>query len=310
VSSQASRTGFAGEGALVGALIDLSAMLARIRAGEALIFMTPTVMGLVMFVPALAPGYALDALLACAGSFFLAASILAVNDWADIRLDTQNALKRKRTFLEMGIGPRQMLGLTIGLGAAGLLLFAALSRLHALAALGALALGAAYSVPVGAVRGKSLPVLSSLLHFGGTLLAFLLGALTFAPDDWRGLLAAAHPAILITAGHLVHEVEDYEQDRLSGCRTHAVRFGPKPVFGAASLLFAASFALLYWLAAHGFLPAPVQAAALLAPVYAVFAVRAYRSGLTRDGIRRLRHQYRALFAAVTLSMLAGSLPVL
>jgi 4-hydroxybenzoate polyprenyltransferase len=288
-------------------LRELRATLARIRYREALIFLAPTIMGMVVFVPALSPDFLVAALLTCAGSFCVAASIFALNDWADINLDLQNTLKRSDTFLEMGIDPKQMLGLATALAAGGAVVFATLSRLHVMAALGAVVLGLAYSVPAGAVRGKSIPVLSSFLHFGGTLLAFLLGALTFAPADWRGFLVGLHPAILISAGHLVHEVEDYEQDRLSGCRTHAVRFGRKAVFVLAAFLFGVSFLLLYWLAGAGLLPGVLQYSPILFLAYAAIAVRAYRAGLTRDSVRQMREQYRILFAVVVLAMLAGGL---
>lgn len=282
-------------------------ILSRIRIQEAVIFQSPAVLGLAMFLPVLSVRETVDALLACIGSFLIAASILAINDWADINLDTQNTLKRSETFVGMGIHPRQMLALAVSLAVAGTGLFAVLSMPHVVVALLAIIFGLAYSVPVGGLRGKSTPVFSSFLHFGGTLLAFLLGALTFAPAGWGGLLVASHPAVLITAGHLVHEVEDYEQDRLSGCQTNAVRFGRKSVFLMASLLFALSFLLLYWLAGEGFLPGVLKYSPILYLVYTAIAVQAYQAGLTRDSVRHLRKQYRVLFAVVLLAMLAGSL---
>lgn len=285
----------------------LKPILSSIRYRESLIFQSPTLMGLVMFLPDLSFHHVAWALYAGMGSFLVMASIFAMNDWADIDLDSKNTLKRKGTFIELGMDPRQMLGLVISLAAGGIFVFATLSCLHLLTALGALAFGLAYSVPVRGVRGKNIPVLSSLLHFGGTLLSFLLGALTFAPSDWRGLLVALHPAILITAGHLVHEVEDYEQDQLACCQTNAVRFGRKPVFILASLLFGVSFLLLYWLAQEGFFPGVIKYTSILYLVYAALAVQTYRTGLTRDSVQRLQRQYRILFAAIVLAMLIGSL---
>jgi 4-hydroxybenzoate polyprenyltransferase len=286
---------------------NLKSILLSIRYRESLIFQSPTLMGLVMFLPDLSFHHVVEALYAGLGSFLVMASIFAVNDWADIDLDSQNTLKRNDTFLKLGIGPRQMLGLVVSLAAGGIILFAVLSRLHLLIALGAIAFGLAYSVPVQEMRGKNIPVFSSLLHFGGTLLSFLLGALTFAPADWHGLLVALHPAILITAGHLVHEVEDYEQDQLALCQTNAVRFGRKPVFILASLLFSVSFLLLYYLVQQGFFPAVIKYTSILYLAYLVPAIQSYRSGLTRDSVQRLQRQYRILFAAIVLIMLVGSL---
>jgi 4-hydroxybenzoate polyprenyltransferase len=285
----------------------LKTLLSCIRYREAVIFQTPTLMGLAMFLPDISFGHVASALLAGLGSFLVMASIFAMNDWADIDLDSRNTLKHQNTFLESGINSKQMLALAFWLAVGGIISFAALSPIHVWTALGAIIFGLAYSVPVRGMRGKSTPILSSLLHFGGTLLSFLLGALTFAPADSRGLLVAFYPAVLITAGHLVQEVEDYEQDRLAQCQTNAVRFGRKPVFILATLLFGVSFLLLYWLVEEGFFPGVIKYTGVLYLACAVLVMQAYHKGLTRNNVQYLRHQYRILFALVVLAMLIGSL---
>ena len=285
----------------------LKLLLSSIRYLEALIFQTPTLMGLVVFLPAISFRYAVEALLTCVGSFLIAAAILAINDWADINLDSQNSLKREDTFLERGVTPKQMLALAVSLAACGLAFFAALSEFQVAIALVWFGLGLAYSVPLGALRGKGIPLFSSFLHFSGTLVAFLLGALTFAPADWRMILVASYPALLLTAGHLIQEVQDYEEDRLSGCQTNAVRFGRKAVFILGCLLFGLSFLLLYWLVQEGFFPDAIKYTSILYVLYGAFAMQAYRAGLTRDSVRHLRKQYRILFAVVVLAMLVGNL---
>lgn len=179
--------------------------------------------------------------------------------------------------------------------------------MHVVIALIALLLGVGYSVPMWGLRGKTIPVLSSILHFGGTAFSFLLGALTFVNSDWRTLIVASYPAVLITAGYLVQEVEDIEEDRLSGYRTTPVRLGRMPVFIFAAVLFGVSFWLLYWLTEAGFFPPFLKYTVALYPVYLVFAARASRLGLTRLSVSRLRDQYRLLSAFVVLAMLIGSL---
>jgi 4-hydroxybenzoate polyprenyltransferase len=285
----------------------LMLMLSRIRYREALIFQAPTLLGLALFLPSVSFYLALNAVVAWMGSFFVAAFTLAINDWADISLDTQNTLKRKDTFLGMGIHPRQMLTLAFLLALGGIGLFTVLSTLHVFMALLAIMFSLAYSVPVWGIRGKSVPVFSSFLHFGGTLLSFLLGSLTFVSADLRSLLLASYPAVLITAGHLVQEVEDYEEDRLSRCQTNAVRFGQKPVFFLATTLFTFSFVILYWLADIGLLPSVIKYFSILYLGYAVIAAQAYRAGLTQNSVRHLRDQYRILFGIVVLAMLTISL---
>lgn len=288
-------------------LDSLISFFSCIRYRETLIFQTPTLIGLAFFIPDISIGSTINALFVALGSFLVMASIFAINDWADINLDSQNTLKHKDTFLVNGINPNQMLGLANWLAAGGIIIFATLSKFHVLAALGAIIFGLVYSVPIHGMRGKSIPVFSSFLHFGGTLLSFLLGALTFAPADWQNLLVAFHPAILITAGHLVHEVEDYEQDLIAKCQTNAVRFGRDAVFIFASLLFGFSFLLLFWLTEEGYFPSVIKYTSYLYLLYAVLALKAYRAGLTRDNVRHLQNQYRILFAVVVLAMLIVSL---
>ncbi|HET6846086.1 MAG TPA: UbiA family prenyltransferase, partial [Anaerolineales bacterium] len=218
----------------------------------------------------------------------------------------QNSLKHKDTFVHRGVTPNQMLSMAAALAAAGLLAFAALSALHVVLGIVAIALGIAYSAQFGDVKGKCIPVVSSLLHVGGTLIAFMLGALTYASADWRSVLIAAYPVLLILAGHLVQEIQDYEEDRLSGCRTNAVQFGRKRVFVLASAIFAVSFVLLYSLAALGLFPPFIRFTPVLYFAYLAIALRAYRLGLTRDAVKSLRDQYRLLFGALVGIILLGS----
>ena len=269
----------------------LLSTVASVRHREAIIFQAPAVLGLAVFIPAITAG-SIAAVVTCIGSFLSAALHPRLQRLGRYQPGFQNSLKRHGTFVERGVHPTQMLGLALALAAAGLLVFSFLSGPHVAAAFVAIVLGLAYSVPIGGLRGKSIPLFSSFLHFGGTLLSFLLGALTFAPADWRGLLIAAHPAILLTAGHLVQEVEDFEEDRLSGCRTNPVRFGRTPVFFVAAVLFGLSFLLLYGLTDAGFFPPFVRYTVALYPVYLALALECLSCGATRAGVRRLRDRYR------------------
>lgn len=280
--------------------------LSSIRYREAFIFQSPTLMGLVLFLPDILFRNIVMAAGASFGSFLLMASIFAVNDLADIDLDSRNASKQKNTFLEMGFTRRHMLWTAVFLAAGGLLIFAIISWLHLFTAFTALIFGLIYSVPMPKVRGKNIPVLSSTLHFGGTLLSFLLGSLTFSPIRPEGLLIAMYPSVLITAGHLIHEVEDCEEDRIAACQTNAVRFGAKPVFLSASFLFGLSFVLLYLLAKTGYIPEFIEYFSILFLIYIASAAHAYRAGLTRESIRLLKERYRYLFALIFSAILIGS----
>jgi 4-hydroxybenzoate polyprenyltransferase len=278
----------------------------HIRFRDAAIFQTPTIIGLVMSLPGISGASIGRALLVSLGSFLLMAYIFAINDWADIGLDRVTPEKR-RTFLDQGIAPREMLVLSGALATASLVILLTVSWTHFVAALLITVFGLAYSFPVRGTKGKGIPVFSSLLHFATTLAAFLMGSLTFSPVDARALWVGAYLGVLISAGHLVQEVQDYAGDRLSNVRTNAVQFGQRPVFVLAFGLFGLSFLLLFGMAQAGLIPLEVRYAVLFYPLYAVWALRAYRAGLERGIVRHLRSQYRLLFAVVVLILLISDL---
>jgi 4-hydroxybenzoate polyprenyltransferase len=287
-------------------LSKLKSAIWHIRYRDAVIFQAPTVVGLVMFLPEISWASAGRALIVSLGSFLLMAYIFAINDWADIGLD-HGTPEERRTFLDRGLAPREMLALSGALAGAGLLLLVTISWTHVVVALIILAFGLAYSLPVRGVQGKGVPVFSSLLHFATTLVAFLMGSLTFSPVDTRALWVGAYLGVLISAGHLVQEVQDYAGDRLSKVRTNAVQFGQRPIFVLAFALFGVSFVILFGLAQAGLIPPVVRYTVLLYPLYAVWALQVYRAGLERGIVRHLRNRYRILFAVVVFTLLISDL---
>jgi len=278
----------------------LTSLLAVIRYREAVIFQTPSLVALALYLPDFAPDNLWRALLLSLGCFLIMAYIFAYNDWADFALDHQVPGQSKNTFLYRGITAAEMLSVAIGLATAGTLIVALVSVAVVPVVLLMVLLGLAYSLPIRGLKGKSIPVYSSFLHFTGILLVFVFGAMAFSPIQMRGLLVGSYFGILITAGHLVQEVQDYAGDRSSKVSTNAVKFGQRPMFVFAFVLFAFSFVVLYALAQAGLVPAAAKYSLLLFPIYAVWAARAYRAGLDEKDVRRLRNQYRLLFAIVVL----------
>jgi 4-hydroxybenzoate polyprenyltransferase len=167
-------------------------------------------------------------------------------------------------------------------------------------------LGIAYSFPAAGLKAKGMPVVSSVLHFAGTVLTYLLGSAAFAPIDYPAVVLGCYFGILITAGHLVQEVQDYADDRLAGVRTNAVQFGQANTFWLSFGLFGLSFVLLVWLSVIGMLPAVSGYTVVLFPIYAYWAIQVIRAGLPSNRVRQLRNRYRLLFAVVALVLLIGA----
>jgi 4-hydroxybenzoate polyprenyltransferase len=285
----------------------LISLLSCIRYEDSVIFQSPTIIGSVIFFPEVSLANGLRVFILIMGSFMLMAYIFCFNDWADISMDYQNPQKQKATFLDKGIGKQDMLGFSIFLAGASLIILGLISSAHILAAAVIIIFGLAYSLPIRGVKGKGIPIFSSFLHFGTTLLAFLLGSMSFSSIGMSAILIGSYLGILISGGHLVQEVQDYAGDRLANDWTNAVRFGQKPVFILSFIIFGFSFIFLFRLAQVGLIPGIAKYAVLLYPIYTVWAIKAYRAGLDRESIQSLRNRYRILFAVIVFIILIGVL---
>jgi 4-hydroxybenzoate polyprenyltransferase len=108
-----------------------------------------------------------------------------------------------------------------------------------------------YSHPALYAKGK--PIAGSLVHFAGGVLQFLLGYAAVRPLDRRAAALGVYFALAFAAGHLNHEVMDFEPDRAAGLRTNAVAFGPRRMFAVAFGIFALAFAYLLVLTIAGWI---------------------------------------------------------
>ena len=149
-----------------------------------------------------------------------------INDCCDLAVD---ALGKPGRPLPSGrISHTAATRVAWGLAGAGLLLALLLGRSATLFALGAIALGAAYSYR-----------LKSTLLIGNATVAVLVGmVIVFGAVMAGGATAAAWAAAAMavcffTAQEVLFNLEDEAQDRAAGLRTTATRLGPK---GTARLL--------------------------------------------------------------------------
>jgi 4-hydroxybenzoate polyprenyltransferase len=160
-----------------------------------------------------------------------------------------------------------------------------------------------YSLPT--IGLKRWPVFSSLLHFLGGLLHFLMGYSLFAAVDWPAVAIAAFFALIFVAGHATQEVQDWASDRHNGVRTTAVLLGPVATFVAATALFAFAYAYLIALGLAGLVPVRLAYIAIfLLPIQLYSSMRVLRNGLGYDEVSSLREHYRVLFAIIGLGIMS------
>lgn len=88
-----------------------------------------------------------------------------------------------------------------------------------------MALWTLYSFPK--IGFKYRPLLGTFLHFAGEILHFLMGYIVIREIDAGAVLASVYFALLFAAGHLNHELIDYDSDRKTGIKTGAVTFGKR-----------------------------------------------------------------------------------
>jgi 4-hydroxybenzoate polyprenyltransferase len=280
-------------------------LLSCIRFGEVLVLQGSPLIG-ALFVtgrPTIARFFAI-ALLAT-GSTLLVAHIFVLNDWSGIAYDVRDPNRSNGMFTNKGIARSGVGYLSLALLAAALLLLSTFGSWTVTIAVAITVLSAVYSFP--RVHLKGVPVLSSVLHFAGGLLHFLLGYSVFIAPDWRGFQIGSFFALVFVAGHLTHETRDSESDRVNDIRTNAVTFGKMRGFIGGLILFTIADILLAVLALCRIVPRPLAVVVLIIPLQVYWSMTTIQSGMTFASIQRLQVRYRALYAGMGLWIVAALL---
>ena len=174
------------------------------------------------------------------GIFFLCSAVYSFNALAGIAEDVKNvrlsALKGRRKFF--------LLSLTVFI-IAFIMSFSFLSSFLVICSIVSFFLWMVYSFPKKGFKYK--PVLGTLIHFVGQILHFEMGYSVIKPTDSFSLLISIYFALLFSAGHINHELIDYEADRETGINTGAVFFGKKVWTAVSFILFSGATVFLLWI---------------------------------------------------------------
>jgi len=178
-----------------------------------------------------------------AGTVLLSLAVYSFNSWGGIVHDRLNHRMRDHPLITGAISPATVLGLSLGCFAASTaLFFFTVSNGTAMLGILIYPLWIVYSHP--RLLAKGIPVLSSVIHMVGGNLMFMLGYTWDGRLDRLGATASIYFSLLFVAGHLNHEVKDYEADQRAGINTNAVRFGREETMMASFAVFAFSYALI------------------------------------------------------------------
>jgi len=274
----------------------ISALLRHIRFDEVFVLQGTPLMGVVFSIGTITTGKFETIPSFLAGSVLLVAHIFTLNDWADVA----HGLKAP----DPRVPPRLLLSFSLSLLIASFLIFALLGSRVFIVAVIIAALGFFYSHP--RLNAKGTPIASSLPHLVGGIFHFLLGYAVFMPIDQRGVFIAVFFALTFAAGHLNHEVRDFELDQKNNARTNAVAFGKRATFIAGLIVFSCAYLCLFLLGWFRFIPRPLSFLAILFyPLHLYWSVRALRSQLQPELVDRFQTQYRSLYALIGISMLCS-----
>jgi 4-hydroxybenzoate polyprenyltransferase len=270
-----------------------SALLRHIRFDEVFVLQGTPLMGVVFSIGTVTAGKLETLLLFLAGSILLVAHVFTLNDWADVA----HGLKSP----DPQVPSRRLFWFSFSLLIAGLLVFALISSRVVILGLIVAALGFFYSHPK--FNAKGTPIASSIPHLVGGLFHFLLGYAVFMAIDERGILIALFFALTFTAGHLNHEVRDFDLDSNNNARTNAVAFGKRPAFVAGLIVFTFAYLCLFVLGWFRFIPRPLAFLALLFyPLHLYWSLRVLHRQLNPETLDRFQVQYRVLYAIIGIGM--------
>jgi 4-hydroxybenzoate polyprenyltransferase len=162
--------------------------------------------------------FSTDVFLFISGIFFLGTAVYSFNAWAGSDEDTLNdrlsALKTRKG---------KFMAATVISVILFLAIFLIAKQVLALLATISFCLWTIYSWP--RIGFKYRPVLGTLIHFIGQGIHFQIGFATLKPTDLNSILISIYFSLLFSAGHINHELIDYEPDRAMRINTGAVHYG-------------------------------------------------------------------------------------
>jgi len=270
------------------------ALLRHIRFDEVFVLQGTPLMGALFSMSALTTVHFETLFVFLIGSILLVAHVFTLNDWADIAHGLKAA--------DPQVSSLRLFWFSLFLLVTSLLVFALIDLRVVILAVIVAVLGFFYSHPK--LNFKGTPIASSLPHLIGGVFHFLLGYAVFTPIDQRGIFIALFFALTFAAGHLNHEVRDFDLDQKNSARTNAVAFGKRATFVAGLILFTCAYLCLFLLGWFRLVPRPLSfLAAVFYLLHLYWSLRALRSQLNPEILDRFQVQYRSLYALIGIGML-------
>ncbi|MGI6395462.1 MAG: UbiA family prenyltransferase [bacterium] len=235
-------------------------------------------------------------------TFALSLAIYAFNAWAGAEEDIENErlpeLKRKKSFFIKSTALFVVIFIS---------LYLLINPMLALFSVASFLLWALYSFPKKGFKYK--PVAGTFIHFIGQVLHFQMGFSVLSVLNYNSFLISFYFALLFCAGHINHELIDYESDKKMGTKTGAVYFGKEKWEKLSFLIF--SFSTLYILTLTLFKAADiilVWSFILAGVIHAAYKLMLCSGNLSKERFLKERKFYRFIyFLAGTLFIVTKAL---
>ncbi len=233
-------------------------------------------------------------IIAMSSSYSLLGHAFLSNDWSHYSYDKLDINKKERPLIKGEISLTEVKILSIILLILSLSLASYLSFITFLIAAGVIILNYMYSGNMFFL--KSVPVVSSVIHGIGATLGFLIGYTFQGNIDLNGVWFGIFFGIIYAAGHLNHEISDFESDQKSGIITNTKVFGKKKSFIASFILFSLSFIYIFILVLFELLPSFLLVGILaFYPLYIFSFLITLKSKLDYKSMIEFRRRYRTIF---------------
>ncbi len=265
------------------------------RYGESFFPLTPTIAGLLISIPDFSLDSITKSFYLITAVYFFCGHVHTFNEYSGFIYDKSDKHKHKSPLISGKISKQEEFFLSfILLIISFIVLYSVKKNFIYLLLLNSL-MWLVYSHPKTLIKG--IPVAPTMIHFIAAIIHFIYGYLLFPGYSLsNGLLIGSFFGLIFSAGHLNHELKDYENDKSCNFNTSAVTYGKKNIFLASFILLTLSTIYFFIISFKRLIPNLLYIPlALIYPVYLYFAIQTYKNGINHNNIFNFRTKYRILY---------------
>ncbi len=285
-----------------GFLMKVTTLLRKSRLIDAAVFTAIPAMGILLSIyhQQLTPISYHKIFLNIAPIYLLALHVFFVNDWADFKRDRNDKLKNTFSISSQGFSKNVIIILAMITGVVSVIWLLYFSIQSFVIGVLLILFSLFYSTSGFYFHGKGVPVLATLLHIAGGILAFMLGYVLFGKIQPKVILTGLMFGIFLSAGHLFQEIQDFEGDRKNQIRTLSGLIGKKAAAWLGLSLLFCGHALLQSLIYAGIFPVVSVFNWMAFILVAFFILNSIRKGIKHRLAKILRLSYRIIYAVFGL----------